>query len=333
MILKFIKGHKKILIDFIYSFVAYALPTIVLQFVVQPVIASKMTADENGLFITLFNVAKLMVSIFIMPLANLRLLRKSECEKNELLNPFFNTLFLVAVACTAVIGSIMNGLYRGLQFDFFDILRLLLILLLMGTHDYFMISFRLVLDYKRIVFDNCFIVAGYGIGILLFFKTGMWELIFICGYILGTAYVLYSTDLWKSPPRVCREKAIVRQYGELGASSLLARATTYCDRLIIYPVLGGFDVSVYNAAAVVSKAISVVSAPLRNVLLSYIVNHNEMTISKKKILKFIPIVIAGFAAAFGAFWGISVLACKILYAQYAPSAMPYIPIIIAAILF
>ena len=68
-------------------------------------------------------------------------------------------------------------------------------------------------------------------------------------------------------------------------------------------------------------------------LLSYIVNHNEMTISKKKIVKFIPIVIAGFAAAFGAFWGISVLACKILYAQYAPSAMPYIPIIIAAILF
>ena len=66
--LKFIRAHKKILIDFIYSFVAYGLPTVVLQFVIQPLIAGRTTADANGLFVTLFNVVKLMAGVFIVPL-------------------------------------------------------------------------------------------------------------------------------------------------------------------------------------------------------------------------------------------------------------------------
>ena len=91
-----IKEHKQILIDFIYSFIAYALPTIVLQFVIQPIIAEKLSANGNGLFIALFSVLKLMINVFIMPLANLRLLRKKDCEKIDTLNAYFNFLFIMA---------------------------------------------------------------------------------------------------------------------------------------------------------------------------------------------------------------------------------------------
>lgn len=330
--LNYIKANKKILADLIYSFAAYAIPTIVLQFVVQPLIAGRTTPDENGLFVALFNVMKLMIGIFIMPLANLRLLKKQECEKSIALNAFFNLLFLIAVLCTALFGSILNGFYRGVSWSFGNSIRLLIILLLMGTHDYFMIAFRIVLNYKKIVFDNCLIVVGYGIGMLLFLKTGLWELIFISGYLLGTIYVLLNTSLWKSLPGTKEGKHLVRQYGELSASDLLKNASTYCDRLIIYPVLGGFDVSVYNAAAVVSKAISVLSSPLRNVLLSYIVNHNGLTISKRRIKKLIPIIASVFIGLFVLFWGFSVLACKLLYPKYAAAALRFIPLIIFAIM-
>lgn len=329
--LRYIKAHKKILVDFLYSFAAYALPTVILQFAVQPLIAKHTTADENGLFIALFNVVKLMIGIFVMPLANLRLLKKQECEKTLALNELFNLLFLVAVSCTAVIGSLLNGFYRGFSLDIGDILRLLAILVLMGIHDYFMIEFRIILNYRKIVIDNLLIVTGYLLGIYLFLRTGMWELIFISGYLFGTAYVLLNTNLWKSAPRARKDGYLLRQYGELSASDLLKNASTYCDRLIIYPLLGGFDVSVYNAAAVVSKAISVLSAPLRNVLLSYIVNQNELTVSKRKIRKGIPLIVAAVGLIFFAFWGVSFVACKFLYPQYVSVATPFIPIIVLAI--
>ena len=330
--IKYIKAHKKIFKDFIYSFIAYALPTVVLQFAVQPLIANRTSADENGLFVALFNVVKLMVGVFIMPLANLRLLRKQDCEKTVALNSFFNFLFLIAISCTALIGSIMNGFYRNLSFDVYDILKLLLVLILMGTHDYFMIEFRIALNYKKIVIDNCLIVIGYGIGMLIFAKTGIWEAIFIAGYLFGAAFVLIDTKLWRSKPGTKEGRYLVRQYTELSASDLLKNASTYCDRLIIYPVLGGFDESVYNAASIVSKAISVISSPLRNVLLSYIVNNNGLTISKKKIRKIVFPAVAVFAVAFLAFWGFSTLACDLLYPKYADFARPYIPMIIITIM-
>ena len=329
--LKFIRAHKKILIDFIYSFVAYGLPTVVLQFVIQPLIAGRTTADANGLFVTLFNVVKLMAGVFIVPLANLRLLKKQECEKNIALNSFFNTLFIVAISCSAIIGTLMNGFYRNFKWTVTDIILLLLILLIMGVHDYFMIVFRLILNYKKIVIDNILIVSGYGIGLLLFIYTGLWELIFITGYLFGMIYVLFSTDLWKPRPGTKDGSHLVRQYGDLCASDLLKNATTYCDRLIIYPVLGGYDVSVYNSASVVSKAVTVISSPLRNVLLSYIVNSNELKVSRKKLKKYIPLAVVGIAVVFAVFWGVSILACKLLYPKYAASAMPFIPIITIAI--
>ncbi len=330
--LSYIKAHKRIIIDFAYSFIAYALPTIMLQFVIQPLIAGRTTADENGLFVTLFNVVKLMVSIFIMPLANLRLLKKQECEKDIRINSFFNFLFVIAISATILIGTGLNGFYRNFSFNIGDIMRLLIILILMGIHDYYMISFRLVLNYKKIVIDNVLIVIGYGLGMLLFVRTGLWEFIFITGYLFGTFYVLLNTTLWKSIPNTGHGKGIARQYGELSASSMLSMTSIYCDRLIIYPILGGFDVSVYNSAAVVSKAISVISAPLRNVLLSYIVNNNGIVISKKKIKKLLPISIIAFAFVFGVFWIFSYFACELLYPKYAAAAMPFIPVITFAVM-
>lgn len=330
--LKYFRTHKRIFWDFSYSFVAYALPTIVLQFAIQPLIAGRTSAEENGLFVAIFNVIKLMVSVFISPLANLRLLKKQECEKNGFINSFFNHLFLTAVFCSILLGSILNELYRDFVFRISDIVLLSSILILMSIHDYFMVEFRLILNYRKIVVDNCLIILGYGIGILLFIKTGIWELIFVFGYLLGSIYVLLNTNLWKSIPRRKKSVGITKQYIELSASNMLGLTSVYCDRLIIYPVLGGFEVSVYNAAAVVSKAISVVGVPLKNVLLSYIVNHNGLVISKKSLKKFVPISIFAVMVVFAIILGISVMSCRLLYPQYATAALPFIPIITIAVM-
>lgn len=329
--IRIVKEHKRIAIDFLYSFVAYVLPTVALQFVIQPLIARRMSAEENGLFITLFNVVKLVTGVFIMPLANLRLLKKNECNDQRTKNAFFNYLFLLVASCTVLLGSLMNGAYRKWIFDTGDIVRLGVILILISIHDYYMISFRIDLNYKKIVGENLLIVLGYGIGAFLFVWYGHWEYIFICGYLLGTIFVLVNTVLWRDFPRRVKG-GLTRQYGELSASSALNNVSVYCDRLIIYPVLGGYAVSVYNAASIVSKSISVVSAPLRNVLLSYIVNNDGLCISKRKLKRYIPLMGGACVVVFMTFWGFSVCACNILYPKYVNAAKSFIPLIVLSIL-
>lgn len=327
-----LKSNNKIVTDFIYSFFAYALPTVVLQFVVQPLVAGRLDATDNGLFITLYNVVKFSISIFIVPLANLRLLKKNDCNKNDSLNQFFNELFIIASFLVVLLGSIMNVFYRKMTFTAGDILRLTIMLLLICIHDYYMVEFRLIVNYKKIVVDNIFIVIGNFIGVFLFMHIGYWELIFILGYLFGTIYVLCNTSIWKKVSNKDKSSNIVKSYVDLSTSSLLSTASVYCDRMIIFPFLGGFEVSVYNAAAIVSKAILVISSPLRNVLLSYIVGHDNLEISKRKLKKIIPLSLLITILTFLAFWGVSSVACNILYPKYASYAKLYIPVIVFAVI-
>lgn len=327
-----IKKYKKILKDFFYSVVAYALPTFVLQFIVQPLIANGTSADENGLFVTLFNVVKLTISIFILPLANLRLLNKKECEINNNINSFFNCLFNFVLFFSMLLGTVLNIMYRHKSLNFLDIVSLCLLIILMSIHDYFSISFRIAINYKKIIIDNLLIILGYGIGAIFFIYFGRWECIFISGYLFGTIYVLINTKIWKSWPIFKNENNLIKQYSELSTSYVLSNISIYCDRLIIYPVLGGYAVSVYNAAAVVSKAISLISAPLRNVLLSYIVNNEKLTIKKSKIIRYLPLLLCGIIFIFLFFWGFSIIACTFLYPKYVSAAKLYIPFIIVSIM-
>lgn len=330
-IVTYVKSHKKILLDFIYSFIAYALPTIVLQFAIQPLIAAKTTADENGLFISLFNVIKLLSSVLIIPLSNLRLLKKNDADKDEKLNSLFNFIFLVVTVVSLIIGLLAAGVYERFNFSLCEIITFLLALLLISVHDYLMISFRITLNYKKIVIDNSLIVLGYIIGAILFVSFGLWELIFIVGYLFALVFIFLNSTLWKDRPTFYKGKNIWNEYCGLSTSALLTNTPTYCDRIIIYPILGGFDVSVYNAAAVVSKAISIVSAPLRNVLLSYIVNVKELKIQRRKTRRAIPLFLVIVIAVIILFCGISIIVCNFLYPKYATEAIKYVPLIVSAI--
>ena len=97
--------------------------------------------------------------------------------------------------------------------------------------------------------------------------------------------------------------------------------------------IGGHNVSVYNAAAVVSKMMSLVSVPLRNVFLSYIVDKDGISVPRDKRRKLPLLAAAGTVVLYGGFYAASVLACRILYPQFFDAAIRCIPIVLLAILF
>lgn len=331
--MNYLKKFKKPIVDLVYSLFAYALPTLVLQFAIYPFLDARLPSEQNGLFLTLFNVVRLCVSLFITPLANMRLLKKSECAENASGDKGFNFVFVAVLLISSAIVAGLGVYYYGASWGIFEILRLLVVLALISAHDYYSIAFRVNITYKSILVDNLMIIVGYGIGIVLMIFFGYWELIFISGYSLGLLFTLIKTKLWRRGIRPTMGKKTVSEYAQLTASSGLNNATTYCDKMLIYPMIGGYSVSVYNAASVVSKMMSIVSVPIRNVFLSYIVDVDRVRVGKKGVGKLLALLGIGTVGLYGAFYLAGVLFCRILYSKRFEEALGFIPIILLAILF
>jgi len=323
--------NQRALKDFLLSFIAYALPTAVLQFAVYPLVAAVAGTEENGLFLTMLNVVRLCVSVLVAPLANLRLLSKNDCTDRPKLERNFNFLFLCAVVVSAAVTVTGNLCYREKP-DLFACLRLLAVLGLLCAHDYYAIAFRVIIRYKLLLVDNLLIVLGYAAGSVLFWLTGWWELIFLCGYGLGLLFVLLRSDLWRKGIHGSGARQLMPGYGQLCTSSGLTNATVYCDKLLIYPILGGSAVSVYNAASVVSKVMAIVSVPVRNVLLSYLVDVEKLNASSKKLRKVAVATTIGAVVLYGSFYLASLILCRLLYPQYYQEAIGYVPMILLAVL-
>ena len=330
--MSFFKRYQKIIKDVSYSLVAYALPTFALYFVVQPVIARYLSGEENGLFLTILSIIRYITNILITPLATLRLLEKSQCIANNELNSKFNHIYaIVTIIGVVVTGCIVFAYSNGTGIA--NILLSLVFLLFLFFHDYYYIAFRIIIDFKKITIDNALIVLGFFVGLGLFTFFHYWQLVFITGYLTGSIYVFVQARKILQIGKMQRSKTpeINKKYVELSATSVVGYSITYLDKLLIYPILGGNNVSIYNAANVVSKVISVISIPVRNVLLSYIVDKDKIEIGRKpyrRIIALTPIVMALLVFVFS--W-IGVILCKYLYPMFYDEAVKFIPLVVGAI--
>lgn len=330
--MSFFKRYQKIIKDVSYSLIAYALPTFALYFVVQPVIARYLSGDENGLFLTILSIIRYITNILITPLATLRLLEKSNSIANNQLDGKFNYIYTIVTIIGVVVTGCIVFAYSN-STGIVNILLSLVFLFLLFFHDYYYIFFRIIIDFKKITIDNALIVLGFFVGLGLFTFFHYWQLVFISGYLAGSIYVFVQARKALQIGKIHRIKTpeINKRYINLSATNALAYSITYCDKLLIYPVLGGNNVSIYNAAGVVSKVISVISVPIRNVLLSYLVDKEKIVIGRnlyRRIIVLTPIIMALLVFVFS--W-IGVVLCKFLYPMFYSEAVKFIPMIVGAI--
>jgi len=324
--------YKKVLTDVLYSIVSYALPTVMLQMVAQPFIAAKLTGAQNDLFLTLLSAVRLGVNVFISALANFRLLEKNKCQEDPQHEKRINFMFCIACTLCALLAGGLSIVYCG-GVDWSVLLMVILVAVLISFHDYYVICFRVNIDYRKVLIDNTLIVAGYGVGLLCFSIVPRWELVFISGYLFGSVYVIASSDMWKKGTDRKVSGTLYGKYAALSASSALNNSITYCDKLLMYPMLESGSVSSYNAASVVSKIISLVTVPLRNVLLSYVVNRKKLEITRKHLVMFLMAILGGCLVLYAGGFGMSHLLCNLLYPMYYGAAKMYIPIIMLTIIF
>lgn len=313
--------------DLALSVLAYTLPAVGLSFFIQPAMARVVSDEVYGRFLTLLGLIRLLVGIFITSLANVRQLRdKDYQEKGE--QGDFNFQLIVSVALSSILLIVVLYFYQAR--DFWEYFLCLVTMILIMLHDYYSIYYRVVIQYKKLVIDNIIIVLGHCLGLLIYIHYPVWQIVMLSGYALGTAYVLFTSPYPKESLRLTSlGKETRKKHLQLGSSHVLKDSINYCDRLLIYPILGGDQVSVYSAAAVVGKVVQLVCGPSQRVILSYIVR--QKTLHQKDVKKLLLLSIPLVAIAYGALYLVGLVLLPLMYPQYAQEAEKILWLILLSI--
>ncbi len=309
---------KKIIIDSILNIIASALPIVVLQLIILPLIASDLGEVEYGKVLTLISLATLFSVPFGNVINNVRLLLDKK-YKDDGLEGDFNVILLASIFINIII--MICGLIYYKNFDSgWDTLLFLLYATLSLLREYLIVTFRLVLNYKGIFINNIVLGIGYLLGFLLFKLLGYWQLIYIVGAISSLTYVVRNGD-------ICREKMKTTVYfsstfyksSVLFISTLMKSIPNYADKLVLYPLIGASAVSVYYSATLLGKLIYMVITPVSSVMLSYLSKMDS--ISTKKFLKslFYVSILGAFSYIIVIF--ISVPLLNLLYPKWAEASM------------
>lgn len=311
---------KRFAVDMLLNIVATAIPTFVLQLLLLPLLSRHMTDDDYGLLVTILSLINVIPATMGNTLNNIRLIIGGDQKPGEEKN--YNYLLFVMIIVNLIIVSVFLLSYDKNH----KILSIVLTLLLSALYllrEYHIVAFRIDINYKNIMISNLILVVGYGIGYLVFRASGDWQFLYIFGLLISLIYIFKHSRLWKEPYSRDRSfKHICGQTLLLMISSFLARVTTYADKLFIFPILGGTAVSIYYAATLFGKVVSMIITPVSSVMLSYL-----SKIKKKNDNLFNTALISSLiVCVVGYFFGIVVSRpiLGLLYPQFVYEAMQYI---------
>lgn len=326
-------GRKRVLRAFFadsgLSLVSYALPVCVLYFFIQPGIAGRLGGEGYGISLTFLALMQFFDTAFVSTLASTRLLRSREDGLETDARAFLATILFGVCGVSIVFLCIIQHLL-GI-FSAVDFVLTSLAFLLMSVFDYFVVEFRVLINYKRILVCNATLVLGYAIGFLTFLCIGKWEFVFIVGYGFGDALLLCLVRPWRAPRGRPDRKAVAHQYSNYVGANTVTALVSYGDRLILFPLLGPFEVAIYSSASVASKVIGMVTTPMNNVLISYLVKRDQLKLRGKTFFVAMCTLFLSIALSVACFIPISTFLSHLLYPQWAFEAEALIPIIVLAV--
>lgn len=317
------KSKKRVVFEFIENTVAYALPVIIQQFILYPMMARKLGAEKNGLFLTMIALNFFVVNLTATVLANTRLLLDEKYKTSKEAGDF-NFLLLLFLIIDILVVGVATYIYSGDGISPIEIMLSCFVVSLFLYHDYVYVQYRIDLKFNKIFVNNILLCIGYLLGLaLLFTLVPYWQIVFIVPYVMTAIYDTKNTELYKEPyRRTPLFTDTVKQYFILAGSSLLSTAVTYGDRLVLYPLLDGTNVSILVAAQIIGKMMQIISAPASSFVLSYLVKKKDMKI--KISLKTVLIISIGCICIYAGCIIVSNPMITILYPQWASDSLQYV---------
>lgn len=308
----------------ILNLIATTIPIVVLQLLILPLLAKKMSSDNYGLLVTVLALLNIVPATLGNVLNNIRLLHDMEyAEKNQYGD--FNILVSISELLNVIITAILLLIYCGKQYTIIDILLTIIIAILWLLREYHIVAFRLTIDYKAILVNNLIMAIGYGVGYWIFLNTLYWQVIYISGYVFSLIYIFITSKLWREPlVKTELFKMITAETLMLLIAGIFSRLIIYADKILIYPILGGTTVSIYYAATIFGKVVSLIINPISSVVLTYLAKKKSKNdkIFTYTLLVGLVVCTAGYIVCLL----ISRPILTILYPDFVDESMKYIGI-------
>lgn len=305
--------------DFGLVFLSSMLVTLVTSFVINPILARYLSISDYGNALTLCGYVAIISSAIGNSLNNVRLLAKS--NESEAHNNYNAILILFSV-----LGTIIMACLTLLYFESAPAttISLCIYVFLSSLNLYYIVSFRLKLNYINNLLYNVVVCLGYVLGIFLFIFWDFWPLIYICGQLFGLLFLLFTTSLPKEGIHINKDyKNTLKPFLYLCATTLIAQALTLLDRLVLHPLVGEEAVSLYNTAAFFGKGVGTLFAPIALVSLSYFVK-DGFIITKKFFWKISGLGIMAVVILFIFSMPVAPFITELLYPTIYRAAEPYI---------
>lgn len=260
---------KKFIYDILLNIIATAIPMGVLHLLIYPVIAKKAGSEAYGFMLTIYSLWMVISASLGNILNNTRLLLNDECTAKKAEGDF-KRVYIILHAINAVAVFAMTYVYYK-EFNALHIILSMLAAFFILAKGYLEVGFRINLNYKAIAVNNLLLAVGYAVGFGLFYASGVWELIFLIGYGASCLYCRFKTSLMKeSAVKTELMPKVANHVFSLGFSVIIANIVTYADKMVLYPLMGGYVVSVYFAATIPGKMTGMLMSPVNSVMLSYI---------------------------------------------------------------
>jgi len=269
--MKILEKIKGITGDLIYSMLGLVVMNGVIQLVLYPFLNNRLGAEEFGRVLTMISLVAIMGSTFGTAANYSRMV--SHTKKTDS-NGDYN-IFLLIIAAVSIVVSLAGMFWLGTGGAVYFIGYYLLMVITVMRY-YGDVEFRLNVNYKRFLVYYLTISAGYLIGIVCFIFTGSWILAMLVGEMLAVGYVVVTGSIFRKPLIKPSEhfKANFVSFALLSGTELIATLILNADRIMLQAFAGGTAVTVFYAATLIGKMVSLVSMPLNGVIIGHLARYD-----------------------------------------------------------
>ncbi|MGN0480065.1 MAG: lipopolysaccharide biosynthesis protein [Lachnospiraceae bacterium] len=318
--MRFFDKIKSITGDLMYSMLGLIVMNGVIQLVLYPQLNRYMGEERFGVVLTLISIVAIMGSTFGTGANYSRMVtRKKGTDSNGDYN-----IFLLIIAGLSVIVSLVGLLWLG-EFTPVAFIGFLILMILTVIRYYSDVEFRLNLNYKRFFIYYLLIAAGYVAGVLLYPLTNSWIFAMILGEGAAVAFVIIAGGIFKRPLFAKSEHfgTNMKSIMIMSGTDLIAALVLNSDRILLQAFAGGVAVTVFYAATLIGKMMSLISTPLNGVIIGHL-NRYDGGLSYKTFGK-----ICGASILLGAVMnvfcvGVSYVFVKIMYPDIFDMVVPYL---------
>lgn len=311
---------KKIYTDIMLNILSVIFPLIILQLITLPIIAKELHSEDFGEILFLISIFTLISFPIGNVINNVKLLTYVEYNKRKIQGDF-GLILTIFIGISVVFYYILA---TSFEFEAYHI-YIIVIIILSILKEYFIVAFRIKLDYKGILINNLLLGVGYLFGTYLFIQGLNWKFIYIIGLSFSLIYIFGKIGYrYESLNTTVFFKKTFKDTVVLYVSVILRNILTHADRILMLPILGPTNVAIYYVASTLGKLGSTVVNPISTVILSYLVRDDKRT--SNKLLNKVVIVSLLSAFFYFAILGITPFFLKIFYKELYESSLSLIPI-------